>query len=164
MLDAAAGRIAHPVVAAGAAIGPNGEQFTPRNIELVGLLGSDAMEQHFASASIFVSPALYEPFGLTVLEAAQRGAALVLSDIATFRELWDEAALFVPPGDAVALALVLNKVVGDTNLRRKLGGRARVRSQRYSMLRCVEATVQVYQQLLPDSPRGQAHDVAAGMR
>ena len=39
--------------------------------------------------------ALYEPFGLAVLEAAQAGCALVLSDIPTFRELWDGAALFV---------------------------------------------------------------------
>ena len=41
--------------------------------------------------------ARYEPFGLAVLEAAQAGCALVLSDIPTFRELWDGAAMFVPP-------------------------------------------------------------------
>ena len=40
-----------------------------------------------------------------VLEAAQAGCALVLSDIPTFRELWDGAALFVAPdGEATALA------------------------------------------------------------
>ncbi len=49
---------------------------------------------------IFVSTSLYEPFGLAVLEAAQAGCPLVLSDIATFRELWDGAAIFFPPGDA----------------------------------------------------------------
>ena len=49
-----------------------------------------------ARCPIFVSAARYEPFGLAVLEAAQAGCALVLSDIPTFRELWDGAALFVP--------------------------------------------------------------------
>ena len=46
--------------------------------------------------------ARYEPFGLAVLEAAQAGCALVLSDIPTFRELWNGAAQFVPPGDDAA--------------------------------------------------------------
>ena len=50
-----------------------------------------------ARTAVFVSPALYEPFGLAVLEAAQAGCALVLSDIPTFRELWDGVALFVAP-------------------------------------------------------------------
>ena len=39
--------------------------------------------------------ARYEPFGLAVLEAAQAGMRLVLSDIPSFRELWDGAATFV---------------------------------------------------------------------
>ena len=56
-----------------------------------------------ARAAIFVSSSVYEPFGLAVLEAAGSGAALVLSDIPTFRELWDEAALFAPPGDAAGI-------------------------------------------------------------
>ena len=48
-------------------------------------------------------PRVYEPFGLAVLEAAGAGAALVLADIPTFRELWDDAALFVAADDAAAL-------------------------------------------------------------
>ena len=44
---------------------------------------------------IFVSVSRYEPFGLAVLEAAHAGCALVLSDIPTFRELWQGAASFV---------------------------------------------------------------------
>ena len=43
-----------------------------------------------------VSPALYEPFGLAVLEAAQAGCALVLSDIPTFRELWERRRALRP--------------------------------------------------------------------
>ena len=55
-------------------------------------------------AAIFVAPALYEPFGLGVLEARARGCALVLVHIPTFRELWDGAALFADPRDDEALA------------------------------------------------------------
>ena len=47
------------------------------------------------AATVFASMARYEPFGLAVLEAAQAGMRLVLSDIPSFRELWDGAAIFV---------------------------------------------------------------------
>ncbi len=40
---------------------------------------------------------LYEPFGLSVLEAALSGCALVLGDIPSLRENWDGAADFAEP-------------------------------------------------------------------
>ena len=54
-------------------------------------------------AAIYALPARYEPFRLEVLEAAAPGCALVLGDIASLRELWDGAALFVAPDDDRAL-------------------------------------------------------------
>ena len=59
----------------------------------------------FARAGIYALPAVYEPFGLSVLEAALSGCALVLGDIPSLREIWGDAALFVPPSDHEALAL-----------------------------------------------------------
>jgi glycosyltransferase involved in cell wall biosynthesis len=67
-------------------------------------MSAQGVRRTFAQARIFASSALYEPFGLTVLEAAQARCALVLSDIPTFRELWDGAALFAPARDARAFA------------------------------------------------------------
>jgi glycosyltransferase involved in cell wall biosynthesis len=84
------------------------------------------------SAGIFVSPSLYEPFGLAVAEAARLGLPLVLSDIPTFRELWDDAALFVPPRDPKALARAFNGLAADPALRRSFGEAARLRSRRYT--------------------------------
>ena len=40
-------------------------------------------------AEVFVSPAVYEPFGLTVLEAAAAGCALVLADHAEPARIMD---------------------------------------------------------------------------
>src|SRR3546814_15067984 len=67
-------------------------------------------------AGIFVSPSLYEPFGLAVLEAAMSGCALLLSDIPTFRELWDGAAVFTPAGDSDALADRLQAMAASHDL------------------------------------------------
>ena len=66
-------------------------------VDLLGKLSAADMAAAFAAASIYCLPARYEPFGLSVLEAALSGCALVLGDIPTLRELWEGAAAFVAP-------------------------------------------------------------------
>jgi len=84
-------------------------------------------------AGIFVSPSRYEPFGLAALEAAAGGAALVLSDIPTYREIWEDAALFAPPRDAAAFAARINDLARDLRLRARLAEAARQRAARFSL-------------------------------
>jgi glycosyltransferase involved in cell wall biosynthesis len=96
-------------------------------------------------AAIMASPAVYEPFGLTVLEAASAGCALVLSDIETFRELWDGAALFVEARDEGAWQAALTRLTHDDALRTELQRRAAERAQRYSLHTTVEAYLELYQ-------------------
>ncbi len=98
LLDRVAPRLSAPVRAAGPTSGPGTQAHLP-NLALLGTLDEPGLAAAYASASVFASAALYEPFGLAVLEAAQAGMALVLSDIPTFRELWDGVARFVPAGD-----------------------------------------------------------------
>ncbi|MBD0271625.1 MAG: glycosyltransferase family 4 protein, partial [Acetobacteraceae bacterium] len=100
-LDRAAARLAGsvPVLAAGPTEGPGGARAALGHVRALGRLGEGEVARRLAEGPVFVSVALYEPFGLAVLEAAQAGCALVLSDIPTFRELWDGAAEFVPAGD-----------------------------------------------------------------
>ena len=90
------------------------------------------MAAHLARGPIFVSLARYEPFGLAVLEAAQAGCALILSDIATFRELWDGAATFVAPDDPAQAVAALERLAADAEARAASGEAARARAARYS--------------------------------
>ena len=98
-LDEAAADIDAPFQAAGATSGPNGATAMLNHISELGQLSDTRIAGLLAARPVFASAALYEPFGLSVLEAAQAGCALVLSDIATHRELWDGAAMFVDPHD-----------------------------------------------------------------
>ncbi len=95
-LDRAAPDLDAPIRAAGPVAGPNGARIELANLHLLGTLGPAAMRDAYAGATVFASLARYEPFGLSVLEAAQAGLRLVLSDIPSFRELWDGVARFVP--------------------------------------------------------------------
>jgi glycosyltransferase involved in cell wall biosynthesis len=118
------------------------------NLTLVGDLAHGDLRTRMQHAAIFVSPALYEPFGLSVLEAAAAGCALVLSDIPTFREMWDGAALFVDPADAGALHRALANLCEDGVERARLQSAARERSQRYTLARTVAAYCELYRGLL----------------
>jgi glycosyltransferase involved in cell wall biosynthesis len=97
-----------------------------------------------AGSGIFVSPSLYEPFGLAALEAAAAGTPLVLADIPTYRELWSDAAVFFPPRDAGALAEAVNRLASSDDDRRRLGAAARRRAGRYSPARQSAAMLSAY--------------------
>jgi glycosyltransferase involved in cell wall biosynthesis len=103
----------------------------PGNVELLGNITRAEVARVMAESAIYVHPARYEPFGLAVLEAAQAGCALVLSDIPSMRELWHGAACFVPALDAEALHQVLEQLREQPALVRTLAHRARARASRY---------------------------------
>ncbi len=122
----------------------------------LGRLPPRAMAAQYASASIYASPALYEPFGLSVLEAAQAGCALVLGDIPSLRELWDEAAVFVNPRDDEALRTALTRLIDDPTERAALATRARQKAKRYPARAMIEGYLDLYRRLHTASRAGAA--------
>jgi glycosyltransferase involved in cell wall biosynthesis len=102
-------------------------------------------------AAIYALPARYEPFGLSALEAALSGCALVLGDIPSLREVLGESALYVPPHDVDALRTVLNVLAGDPALRSRLGEAARRRALTYTPSQMAGAYYTAYQELLATS-------------
>jgi glycosyltransferase involved in cell wall biosynthesis len=144
VLDEAAALCRWPVFAAGARVGPNGQSRSFSDVVGLGELAGEEVRALMARAAIFVSPSIFEPFGLAALEAAMAETPLVLSDIATHRELWDGAAAFFPPQDSRALAVLLNEIAGDERLRLRLGRAARRRAKEYSAERQLAQMQAVY--------------------
>ncbi len=147
-LDRAAALAAVPVLAAGPLLGPNGVRAEAPHLCCIGNLSEPELLARLAERPIFVSAALYEPFGLSVLEAAHFGCALVLSENSTFRELWDGAARFVPARDAEAYAAALDALVADRPERALLGAAARARAGRFTVERQARAYLTLYREML----------------
>jgi glycogen synthase len=106
-----------------------------------------------ARAAIFASPARYEPFGLAILEAALAGCALVLGDIATLRELWDGAALFVDPNEHDELVAALRTLAARPELVSRLGQQALERAQRYTPDAMADGYLDLYATVLTARPQ-----------
>ena len=143
-LDAAAARLSVPFEAAGPVTGPGGDGVRLAHLDLLGTLGDAAVAARLAARPVFVSAARYEPFGLAVLEAAQAGCALVLSDIPTFRELWGDVATFVAPGDEQGFAVAVEALIADPDRRIAAGDAARQRAGAFAPARMAVDMAAIY--------------------
>ncbi|MFJ9536874.1 glycosyltransferase family 4 protein [Streptomyces sp. NPDC101225] len=100
------------------------------------------------SADVACVPSLYEGFSLPAAEAMATGTPLVATTGGAIPEVAGpdgETCLAVPAGDPGALAAALNRLLGNPELRERLGraGRERVLS-RFTWARAAQGTVSHY--------------------
>ncbi len=124
--------------------------------QIAGSLPHETVLGQMQRASIYVHPALYEPFGLAVLEAARAQCCLVLADIPPLRELWDGAALFVDPRDEDAWACSLTRLADNQLSCESLAHLARLRANRYAASNAVDGYWRTYRALQSRSQKGAA--------
>lgn len=110
------------------------------------------------SAEVACVPSLYEGFSLPAAEAMATGTPLVATTGGAIPEVAGpdgETCLAVPPGDAGALAAALSRLLGDPELRVRLGaaGRERVLS-RFTWARAAEGTVAHYREAIARAAAG----------
>jgi glycosyltransferase involved in cell wall biosynthesis len=106
--------------------------------------------QTLARAGIYAATSQYEPFGLAPVEAALSRCAIVASDIPSFRELWDGAAIFFRNNDEESLCAALERLHGSPELRRDQGNLAyRHARQHFSAERMVAGYKNLYSSMVP---------------
>jgi glycosyltransferase involved in cell wall biosynthesis len=118
---------------------------------LAGRVDGATLNQLMASAAVFCMPSVErsEAFGVALIEAQARGLAAVATHIQGSGVPWvnldGESGLNVAPGDPVALAQALDRVLADAPLRQRLGqgGRARYEAL-FTERRCIEETLKLY--------------------
>jgi glycogen(starch) synthase len=147
LLETIGGTLPWPVMVAGGVEAPPGTRAATSHVCHLGSLDREEVLRRMARAAIFVHPARYEPFGLSVLEAAQAGCALVLGDIPSLRECWRDAAVYVDPSDAPMLRGVLTRLIGNPSWCAQLGAAARTRAQAFDDRRMGEHYAAIYQTL-----------------
>jgi len=104
------------------------------------------------SAEVACVPSLYEGFCLPAAEAMATGTPLVATTGGAIPEVAGpdgETCLAVPPGDSGALAAALGRLLGDEELRRRLGHAGRERVLRhFTWARAAEGTVAHYREAI----------------
>ncbi|MGI8508075.1 MAG: glycosyltransferase family 4 protein [Gemmatimonadaceae bacterium] len=127
----------------------------------LGRLDSTELAEWMARASIYALPARYEPFGLSVLEAALAGCALVLGDIPSLREIWGGAALFVPPGDSAKLRSTISELIGNDTLRGRVADACRLRALEFNTDSMADGYMVAYDDALHAAPSESRREACA---
>lgn len=118
------------------------------NVHFLGKLDKKEVARWLSIAAVYVSPSFYEPFGLSVLEAAYSGCALVLGKIDSLHEIWKDNALYCDPNNAEELKDSINKLMSDDLLRQKMSEKALKRSSEFKLAGMAGAYFSLYNSLL----------------
>lgn len=94
-------------------------------INLAGAVDHAALASAYDTADLFVMPSLFEGYGMVLTEALARGLPILCTTGGAAAEtVPDEAALKVPPGDAVALAKAMASLIDAPAQRRAMADAA----------------------------------------
>jgi glycogen(starch) synthase len=103
----------------------------------------------YSRASVYAATSRYEPLGMAPLDAAFSRCAIVANDIPSFREVWDEAALYFRTNDARSLAETLRQLDADRDLRHAYADRAYTRArERFTSKRMIDDYLELYRTLV----------------
>jgi glycosyltransferase involved in cell wall biosynthesis len=98
-------------------------------------------------AALYVTPSLYEGFGLSALEAMACGVPLVTSNRTSFPEIVGDGGLLVEPR-VEPLAQALRSILNDETLAAGLRAHGLERAREFHWSKTAEATVAVYEHVL----------------
>lgn len=149
MLAHIASELQWPVYIAGDSKHPaTGENIELENVHFLGHLTNKEVSDWLSRASIYALPAKYEPFGLTILEAAMSGCALVIGKTESQAEIWGNAAKYVDPNSADELRDCINNLIEDEFCRNIMACRSVKRSHGYTSDQMAQDYSHIYKQLL----------------
>jgi glycosyltransferase involved in cell wall biosynthesis len=96
---------------------------SPAKLIFTGRVDHDGLPAYLAASDVFAFPSISEGMPRAVLEAMAMGCAVVASDIDGVRDVIvsGENGVLVPAGDADALAVALDELADDQDLRKRLG-------------------------------------------
>jgi glycosyltransferase involved in cell wall biosynthesis len=97
----------------------------------LGFLPPEQLRERYARAAVVACPSRREGFGVVAAEAMAHGRPVVASAVGGLLDLVvdGETGLLVPPGDVEALRAALERLLGDSPLRRRLGEAAKERAR-----------------------------------
>jgi len=119
------------------------------SVSLKGAQTEAQLRMLYSRASIFVATSRYEPFGLSVLEAALSRCAIVANDIPSFREIWGDAAVYFEANNATSLAEVIRRLHSQRDLCRGYASRAYQRAREcFTAKRMIDDYLKLYHRTL----------------
>ena len=114
-------------------------------VRTLGCVPIEEMPALYAGASVFATAALFEGFGLPVVEAMANGIPVVSSNAASLPEIVGDAGILVDPTDYTEMAKAIDSILTDEVLRRDLVAKGYRRVGQFSWEQTAKDTLRVYE-------------------
>jgi glycosyltransferase involved in cell wall biosynthesis len=128
-------------------------------VEFLGVAAHKNIGRLYDQADIFVNASNLDNMPVSVLEAFASGTPVITTAPESMRYIVEHGrtGLLSEPGDAVALAQNILRVLGDEDLARQLAQNAFAESSRYSWKSVRDQWLQVYRGLMKDGSKPGEH-------
>jgi O-antigen biosynthesis alpha-1,2-mannosyltransferase len=120
-------------------------------IDVLGYVNGQDLERLYRRAAVFAFPSLDEGFGIPVLEAMAHGTPVVTSNRPSLREVAGDAALLIDPEDVDQIEEALARLIANPDLASEFSDKGLARAKHFSWDRAVEATYDLYRELVDSS-------------
>lgn len=114
-------------------------------IKFLGFVPDEDLNVLYRSAEIFVYPAIYEGFGLPVLEAMTVGAPVVTSNTSSLPEVGGQAVLYVDPLDISDIVFKIKSLLKNPRIRADLIKKGKIQVQKFSWTKTAQKTLKVFE-------------------
>jgi glycosyltransferase involved in cell wall biosynthesis len=114
------------------------------HVRCLGRIPQSHLHALYHLSSVLLHVALYEGFGLPILEAMRAGLPVVTSNLGAMRELGEGAARLVNPLDVIEVASAVQRVLVDDPLRRRMVEAGLRRADALTWSRTVDGTLDAY--------------------
>jgi D-inositol-3-phosphate glycosyltransferase len=121
-----------------------------QTVVFLGKRAQDTLPYYYSAAEVLVMPSFYESFGMVALEAMACGTPVIASQVGglAFLVKDGETGFHVPEGDPSALCDKLTLLLGDHDLRERMGNCAAQYAQGYNWEKIAAQIVVVYERLI----------------
>jgi glycosyltransferase involved in cell wall biosynthesis len=118
-------------------------------VHFIGYVNFDRVPLYYRTADIIVYPSLYEPLGNVILESMASGRPIIATNTGGIPEIFDPRVGFmVSPYEPSALREKLNLLLGDAQMRRKMGSIGQKLVRKYSWESVAKMTLRVCEKVL----------------
>lgn len=116
-------------------------------VSLPGYVSDDTLQWLYGNCFGFIFPSLYEGFGLPVLEAMSRGAAVIVSNATSIPEVAGDTAHYIDPFSEKDMTEAMHLLAGDEGYRLGLKKRALIQALKFSWQKSAMEVLEVYNQI-----------------
>lgn len=83
-------------------------------VELTGVVSEDELVRHYQNATLLLHPALYEAFGMTLVESMACGTPVIATDVGGIPEVLGNEGILVKPKDSKGMARAVIRLMDNT--------------------------------------------------